>query len=211
MHRILNYFGNLEAMGRWSYSGRLKADDLRRLSVGDLKRAGMLCGFYRGGSLTWENGFTGTKNSVGITVSYWDDTPCLTLNYTITRASGEKKDINYRVNLTTTACYFGGKRYWFICPLTSNGKYCGRRVSKLYLGEDYFGCRHCYNLTYNSRNENRKGKNFWLFHLLDMRFKLDDLEDKTKRRTYAGKLTKKQMRQWKMVDKMLPYASLLKE
>ncbi|MCA9947859.1 MAG: hypothetical protein KC449_30465, partial [Anaerolineales bacterium] len=52
-------------------------------------------------------------------------------------------------------CNFGGHRYWFICPLTANGRYCGRRVGKLYLapGSRYFACRHCQNLTYRSSQE----------------------------------------------------------
>jgi hypothetical protein len=35
---------------------------------------------------------------------------------------------------------------------------CGRRVGKLYLppGGKYFGCRHCYNLTYTSSNESHE-------------------------------------------------------
>jgi hypothetical protein len=42
---------------------------------------------------------------------------------------------------------------------------CGRRVGKLYLppGASYFGCRHCYELTYKSCQES---------HKLDSMFKL---------------------------------------
>jgi hypothetical protein len=46
------------------------------------------------------------------------------------------------------------RRYWFICPL----KVCGRMTAKLYLpnGASYFGCRKCYNLTYESCNESHR-------------------------------------------------------
>ena len=46
----------------------------------------------------------------------------------------------------------GGVRWWFLCTLTCDGRYCGRRVGKLYLppGGRYYGCRHCYDLTYKS-------------------------------------------------------------
>jgi len=39
-----------------------------------------------------------------------------------------------------------------------NGRVCCRRVAKLYLplGGRYFGCRHCYNLTYQSYKEHDK-------------------------------------------------------
>src|SRR5882724_619324 len=42
------------------------------------------------------------------------------------------------VKLTTTQPYYGGTRYWFVCPRTG----CGRRIAKLYLTEDGIcGCR----------------------------------------------------------------------
>lgn len=49
----------------------------------------------------------------------------------------------YLVPITTTQPYYGGKRYWFLCPK----KTCQRRVRVLYAGK-HFLCRHCQNLTY---------------------------------------------------------------
>jgi hypothetical protein len=65
---------------------------------------------------------------------------------------GEKQNEDYRLRLTATRPRFGGLRWWFICPLGGNGWACGRRVAKLYLppGGRFFGCRHCYDLTYTS-------------------------------------------------------------
>ncbi len=51
-------------------------------------------------------------------------------------------------------CNYGGKRPWFICP-GYNGRSCGRRVAILYCNGLYFRCRHCFDLTYQSRNESR--------------------------------------------------------
>jgi len=61
----------------------------------------------------------------------------------------------YEIVLYPTKPHFGGKRYWFLCPLTHGGKPCMRKVSKLYLptGARHFGCRHCYDLTYESAQE----------------------------------------------------------
>ncbi|KKL26700.1 hypothetical protein LCGC14_2392660 [marine sediment metagenome] len=61
------------------------------------------------------------------------------------------------VKLISTPCNYGGVQYWFVCPCWRGGvegKYCGRKVSKLYLPLTAyeFGCRHCYNLSYASRN-----------------------------------------------------------
>jgi hypothetical protein len=77
------------------------------------------------------------------------------LHYTFTR-SGEKVD--YRVRLLTTCLRHGTLRWWFACPLSVNGRPCGRRVGKLYLppGGRYYGCRHCHRLTYRSCQESRK-------------------------------------------------------
>jgi hypothetical protein len=64
---------------------------------------------------------------------------------------GEWEDVREPVELAWTACNFGGKRPWFICP----GAGCGRRVALLYGPGRYFLCRHCYGLTYQSQRENK--------------------------------------------------------
>ncbi len=65
-------------------------------------------------------------------------------------AAGEWEDVREPVPLAWTACNFGGKRPWFVCP----GAGCGRRVAILYGPERYFLCRHCYDLVYESQREN---------------------------------------------------------
>ena len=59
--------------------------------------------------------------------------------------------------LTTTRPHFGGRRWWFQCPLVVNGVPCRRRCRILYkpYGSRYFGCRHCHRLTYRSRQIHR--------------------------------------------------------
>jgi hypothetical protein len=61
----------------------------------------------------------------------------------------EWENLNYPIRLQTTACHYGGVRYWFICPAVG----CGRRTAVLYLGGKYFACRHCYHLAYRSQRE----------------------------------------------------------
>lgn len=82
----------------------------------------------------------------------------MTLMYTRTdECTGVREPITHEVQLVWTPCQFGGRRWWFMCPLASNGVACGRRVSILYLGRGkYFGCRHCYNLTYRSCQKHDK-------------------------------------------------------
>lgn len=64
------------------------------------------------------------------------------------------EQITYQVRLVTTAQHYGGSKWWFACLLARPGRTaCGKRVRQLYLppGRKYFGCRHCYALTYASR------------------------------------------------------------
>jgi hypothetical protein len=80
------------------------------------------------------------------------------LIYAITnKETTEVKRYNYLVDLDSTPCYFGGVRWWFICPLIVNGAACRRRSRILYLppGATYFGCRECHQLSYDSRQMSR--------------------------------------------------------
>jgi hypothetical protein len=76
--------------------------------------------------------------------------PTLALHY----HQGET-DVQMRIPLQATYPAFGGLRWWFTCPLIVNGVACNRRVGKLFLppGAQYFGCRHCHNLSYRSSQE----------------------------------------------------------
>ena len=68
------------------------------------------------------------------------------------RAS-EWRPARQRVPLAWTKCHLGGARCWFVCPQeTGEGKRCGRRCAKLYLGDSpIFGCRLCHHLIYASQ------------------------------------------------------------
>jgi hypothetical protein len=102
------------------------------------------------GSVRWSRGEQETGN-----ISYrvlGDGIPtAIRLMYNITKWDEEKISIDYTVPLTTTVLAWGAVRYWFVCPLRG----CGRRVGCLYLppGGNYFGCRHCYDLAYESNQE----------------------------------------------------------
>jgi hypothetical protein len=66
------------------------------------------------------------------------------------RFPADQKDFAYSLALSTTGCQFGGVRWWFHCPLSTDGVPCGRRCRMLYLAGYYFGCRQCHRLTYRS-------------------------------------------------------------
>ena len=75
------------------------------------------------------------------------DNAWLRLHY---RANGEAVD--YKVQLVTTKPNYGGRRWWFICPIVRRDGGPPRRVAKLYLpsGSKYFGSCEAYALTYAS-------------------------------------------------------------
>lgn len=64
------------------------------------------------------------------------------------KQGGDYKDELYRVPLSFTDTQFNGERAWFLCPYNQ----CGTRVKKLYIAHR-LGCRHCLNLSHQSKNE----------------------------------------------------------
>ena len=180
-------------MGRYYWSKKNTVEDSTKLSIAKLKEFGLLEG-YRSTTLTWTWSLSGHKSSIGIFVNVLDEPYYAKLNYTITdRNSGEKTDYDYKIGLTTTPCHYGGVRYWFICPLVRNGVPCGRRVGTLFLssGGKYFGCRHCYDLSYESRNECCLGRFGQLGYVLKAERQVEELREKVKRWTWRGRPTKK--------------------
>ncbi len=108
-------------------------------------------GQYRKGTWQWYVEDDNGKKDVRATIGYTTDTtgssfPYMQVQY---RNQSSKESFDYKINLTTTNPHYGGKRWWFICPL----KGCGRRAGVLYLTGTYFGCRKCLNLAYESQNE----------------------------------------------------------
>lgn len=197
-------------MGRYYNSKKQEVDYLKKIQIWWLKKYGYLDS-WKNGTIKWTNDLSGTASSVGIEVSIFADGMYLRIYYTQTKDNGVPEEFDYKIPLTTTHCHFGGRRYWFICPYSINGKYCGRRVGVLYKSRNYFACRHCYNLTYNSRNETRSNHFYPLSYLLMGYTRIHQLESKIKRKQYAGKPTRKQMRLENIYRRMLPYAITYKQ
>ena len=182
-----------------------EADNAKKITTSFLKKHGYFkVRGWMSGTMTWtRSGWGGEhKSSVGIDVSTseWSDGEgYLHIHYTQTdRDTDEKKDFDYKIPLTTTPCRYGGKRYWFICPMSKNGVYCGRRVGVLYKDGDLFACRHCYDLTYASRKLSGIAKTFGsIVSIPD----LEDAQAKLKRYSYRGKPTKRYQRFLKMEKK----------
>lgn len=185
-------------MGRYYWNKKQEADGMKQVSVAFLRKHGYFEEGWHNGKITWSRQGRETGNiSIYSLLNEYEQ--YVRFVYTQTdRHTGEKSDYDYKVSLTTTDCYFGGKRYWFVCPWYVNEKYCGKRVGVLYLGTKHFACRHCHNLTYNSRNLGGIAKSMGQTISFP---ELERLENDAKRKSYAGKITKKYMRYVKKYDK----------
>jgi hypothetical protein len=146
---------------RWSFHNKkITVEDSHKITIYYLKpylipgSRGYLtwgCGERQTGSMAYQVIDTGIPETIRFT-------------YTMTDLrTGEKMDLDYSVRLQTTTTVWGSERYWFTCPLIVDGSSCARRVGALYLppGGMYFGCRHCYNLTYQSTQESKKWDSFY--------------------------------------------------
>jgi hypothetical protein len=103
------------------------------------------------GSFQWfRGGQEEPSSSVSYRLTVGPTSGTLRLLYAM---KSQNAELDYSVRMVTTPCHLGGVRWWFICPLIRNNVTCGRRVRKLYLSGKYFGCRHCHDLTYRSRQE----------------------------------------------------------
>jgi len=80
----------------------------------------------------------------------------VTLKYRQRSYGEEWSDVSQDVPLDWTPCRFGGERPWFVCSVWKNGRYCGRKVTKLYGAGRLFACRHCYGLAYASQQESAR-------------------------------------------------------
>ncbi|MCP4257545.1 MAG: hypothetical protein GY774_08480 [Planctomycetes bacterium] len=196
-------------MVRYYFNAKTTVEQALQLSIFKLREFGLLVG-YCSSTLNWILSCSGTKSSIGIVVDITGK-PYAKVNYTITeRNTGEKAKYDYKIQLTTTSCYYGGVRYWFICPLSRNGVYCGRRVAKLYKapGTHYFACRHCYNLSYDSRNEPRLARPGGIGYPIIAERLYEELYMQIRRWTYKGKPTKKAQKLYLLEKKISQSAPL---
>ena len=131
-------------------------DCSKLLSIKMLKEHGFLDA-DKTGVVEWSNAASEVVCSVevetllGVDV---DKTPMAVLRTGVLSARG----IEQKIKLSTSPCTYGGFRWWFECPVVKDGVYCGNRCAKLYLpvGQLYFGCRSCHDLTYESCQKSHK-------------------------------------------------------
>lgn len=177
---------------------RKTVESSRKLDLTRLKQLGFLQkdGGYKSENIQWStNGEnTGEIQLIMNTV----DVQYIRLKYKIKNhwESEEKyRDYDYQFSLEKVPCHFGGFRWFVRCGLMKNDLFCGRRCRVLYSVGDYFGCRHCANLTYESCNLSGRYKGF--LSIPD----IDEQEAKVKRMFYGGKPTRKYLKLLKMEER----------
>ncbi len=136
--------------GRRCGAARPLVEDCLALDAAALHRSGLL----QPDALlhaTWRDGDTITGR-IDLLVGTGD---WLIASYTVTAGDGTNEPITMIVPLTWTACTYGGRRLWFVCPGMRGGAPCRRRARKLYLQRHregcYFRCRACHGLVYLSQ------------------------------------------------------------
>jgi hypothetical protein len=132
--------------GRHNWNKKNQVEDCYQLHIKKIWR------YFHAGVMNTLNWYRGERQIGSIAYLVVGSPPSsIRLIYSITSRGGERQDMDYPVNLTTTLAPWGALRWWFICPAVG----CARRVAVLYLppGSKYFACRHCYNLTYRSCQE----------------------------------------------------------
>ena len=144
-------------MGRDSYSNRWTVEDCKTITTPFLNKNNYFTGGVKRGEITWSLNGKNT-GSISIIVSMVKGDEYIQFQYMQTdMKTDETTKLDYKARISSTPCYFGGRRWWFICPLVVNGLICRRRVGSLHLDDGkYFGCRHCLNLTYTSCQESHK-------------------------------------------------------
>ena len=161
-------------------------EDCLVLDMNKLVRDGVVIEGQKAGTLLWKSIYTGEEKAC-IRYDLELIEPCnlrFYLMYTITAGRNEGEfAVKETIQFTTTRPNFGGKRWWFICPLIVNEFACGRRIGKLYLppGEKYFGCRSCHDLTYESCRESHKYDRIYRLIASDTGISVDGVKESLKR------------------------------
>ncbi|MBD3170816.1 MAG: hypothetical protein GF307_15170 [candidate division Zixibacteria bacterium] len=145
-----------------SHERKYRVEECFSLDMVEIKRLGDLNRPSGSRIWQWTDNRGNPSGSITFNVLWNADAPvAINLSYMAGYEGRDKVHYDYEIQLTRTQCYLGGYRYWFVCPLTVDGKYCGRRSRILYLppglpaNMKYFGCRNCHRLTYRTRQWHR--------------------------------------------------------
>lgn len=126
------------------YPAKITVQACKSLDANDYARWGYFKSGYRTGTLRWtRNGnVTGT---CGYYVQIDERDAFIRFSY---EYNGEHRYV--KVNLSPYSPGFGGKRFFFVCPV------CGQRRRTLQIKGGEIACRLCHGLTYQSCQESHR-------------------------------------------------------
>ena len=125
----------------WQRERKTTVDEGLILTIKDLAANGALNPGCPKGTLRWRFGETTIAAMEYNSSLHSDGIGTLWLRYT---AGGER--MYYTITLVSTVPHYGGRRWWFICPIKKT------RVAKLYLppNANQFASREAHDLSYRS-------------------------------------------------------------
>lgn len=127
------------------YRGHIKGkvEDVRSIDANNFSRWRYFKQGLRYGNLRWLRAERETGSCwFHVKIDDMDDSIIFSYKY------NDKAHRDVKVNLSWYSPGFGGRRYFFVCPL------CGRRMRTLHFRFGEIACRLCHDLTYRSCNEN---------------------------------------------------------
>lgn len=182
-------------MGRYS-TGAMASEQIIRIELPYLIRNRYIeKGYFKQCSLNWTSG-----DCITVYSNYTNSDKYIRLIYTATnRNTGEKKDFDYKIELTTIPSNLGrGEIIYFVCPQT------GRKSRVLYkcYGSEVWKSRYAYKtrIYYHSQLSSRLNvynDKFWQLEKL-----IKKLMPTVRKQDYKGKTTRLRKRISMLSDKM---------
>ncbi|NCP62014.1 MAG: hypothetical protein GW748_01705 [Alphaproteobacteria bacterium] len=148
--------------GRCEYSLTTKLDEGLKLNINKIKFEGkFVLNSLISGVLQWKKREI-IKNSINYELNTMNPKDMWMRVFYIHKpySACDAEELDYKIRLSSTQPNYGGKRLWFLCPLT------GKRATTLYLPSGYkrFASRYGYNLKYTSQSKtpiDRKIDRMW--------------------------------------------------
>jgi hypothetical protein len=135
-------------------------EDGLTLSISALMGKGALVpGRITAGTWAWHYGDGDAFAKIGYVADMrTPDAAILRLSY-----SAQGHPVDDVIRLVWTSPRYGGRRWWFLCPVDIRQQRPPRRAAKLYLppGARHFGSRQAHGLTYQSCRESRHFSGLW--------------------------------------------------
>ncbi|MDQ7009664.1 MAG: hypothetical protein Q9M94_05225 [Candidatus Gracilibacteria bacterium] len=185
-------------MGRYYGAGKYTTDDYSKtLNIKFLKKYGYLDKGVneKSGGLYWKRNGEDNGN-IGIEINKGKTSGFIRVTFTQTSPDGEKEKLDYKINLVSTSCNYGGIRWWFECPCKGN------RCSILYKQNNgIFASRKTLDLCYSEQKESKRSR-YISFIMGDAFTKIELIKRTMKYPFRNGEPTKKMRRILELRKKM---------